>query len=51
MPYVPTYLRALHAYIPLNFTRLRPLRAYVPSCHNTLIYVPTCPLVFRAYVP
>ena len=50
-PFVPTCLtclRALRAYVPLNFTCRR---AFVPTCLNTLNYVPTCPLFLRAYAP
>ena len=44
--YVPTYLSCLRpspVYMPLNFTCLR-------GNLNTLISVPTCPLLLRAYV-
>ena len=44
-PYVPTCLWASNYYVS---TCPKLLRAYVPSSLNTLIYVPTCPLLLGA---
>ena len=54
---VPTCLLALNYYVPTCLSCLRPSPVYMPlnfTCLrgnlNTLIYVPTCPLLLRAYV-
>ena len=57
-------LRALRAYVPLNFPWLRAFvpeylkqRAYMassfylPTCVNNLNYVPTCPQFIYAFLP
>ena len=46
-----SYLIALRAYMPTCFACLRTSKLYVTSSLNTLIYVPTCPLLLRGYVP
>ena len=54
---VPTCLLALNYYLPTCLSCLRPSPVYMPLNFiclrgnlNTLIYVPTCPLLLRAYV-
>ena len=46
MPFVPTYLTCLRAYVP------RAYAPYVPTCLKLLhAYVPTCFKLLRAYLP
>ena len=45
--YVPYITTCLRAYVPRCLTCLRTYVLYVPLYLNSLIYVPTCPLLLR----